>query len=68
MFQVNVYRMRAEDCARRAQDARDEFHRKNYQQLAEMWAEMADKAERRAASERREAERAVQTIRLAKAS
>lgn len=68
MFQVNVYRMRAEDCTRRAQEARDDFHRKNYQQLAQMWAEMADKAERRAISERREVEDAVQTIRLAKAS
>jgi hypothetical protein len=68
MFQVAAYRMRAEDCARRAKEAQDEFHRKNFQQLAAMWAEMADKAERRAALESREVDEAVETIRLAKAS
>jgi hypothetical protein len=68
MFQVQTYRMRADECVQRARDAQDEFHRKNFQQLAAMWAEMADKVESRALQSRREAEAAVQTIMLAKAS
>lgn len=42
------YRNRAMDCARRASEAGDEFHRKNYLQLADMWSEMARKADERA--------------------
>lgn len=38
------YRKRAEDCLRLAEQAGDEYHRKNYQQLATMWSEMAQKA------------------------
>jgi hypothetical protein len=68
MFHVQTYRMRADECTQRARDAQDEFHRKNFQQLAAMWAEMADKAESRALQSRRDAQAAVQTIRLAKAS
>jgi hypothetical protein len=41
------YRQRAEDCARKALDAQDEFHKRNFSELAAMWAEMADKAEGR---------------------
>jgi hypothetical protein len=68
MFHVQTYRMRADECTQRAREAQDEFHRKNFQQLAAMWAEMADKAESRALQSRRDAQAAVQTIRLAKAS
>jgi hypothetical protein len=68
MFQVQTYRMRADECTQRAREAQDEFHRKNFEQLAAMWAEMADKAESRALQSRRDAQAAVQTIRLAKAS
>ncbi len=48
--------MRAEHCAQMAAQAKEEFHRKNFQQLANMWAEMAQKAENRsvAAEEVRE--------------
>jgi hypothetical protein len=44
------YRAKAADCARRAEEAQDDYHRKNFQALAVMWSEMADKAEGRAAS------------------
>jgi hypothetical protein len=47
MIHAADYRKRAEDCAERANAAQDEFHRKNFQQLADMWSEMADKAESR---------------------
>lgn len=47
MIQAADYRARAEDCARRASEAQDEYHRKNFQALAVMWSEMADKAEGR---------------------
>jgi hypothetical protein len=42
------YRRRAEDCARLAKEAQDDFHRKNFSELAAMWAEMAEKADGRA--------------------
>jgi hypothetical protein len=48
MIHAADYRRRAEDCARRANEAQDDFHRKNFSQLAAMWAEMADKADGRA--------------------
>ncbi len=51
------YRKRAEDCARRADEAHDDYHRKNFQHLATMWAEMADKAEGRAAADKEVTER-----------
>jgi hypothetical protein len=41
------YRRKAEDCVRLAEQAADDFHRRNFQQLAAMWSEMADKAEGR---------------------
>lgn len=47
MIQAADYRARAEDCARRASEAQDEYHRKNFQALAVMWSEMADKVEGR---------------------
>jgi hypothetical protein len=49
MIHAADYRAKAEVCARRAEEAQDEFHRKNFQQLAAMWSEMADKAESRGA-------------------
>ncbi len=48
MIHAADYRRRAEDCATRARDAQDEFHRRNFLELATMWAEMADKTEGRA--------------------
>ncbi len=48
MIQAADYRRRAEDCARRAEEAQDDYHRQNFQQLADMWNDMADKAEIRA--------------------
>lgn len=68
MIHAAGYRMRAEDCARRARAAKDDYHRKNFQQLAEMWAEMADKAESREAAEKRVLDDALATIHIAKAS
>lgn len=50
MIQAADYRAKAEDCARRAAEAQDDYHRNNFQALATMWSEMADKAEGRAAS------------------
>jgi len=47
MIQAEDYRAKAEDCARRASEAQDEYHRKNFRELAAMWFEMAEKAERR---------------------
>ncbi len=44
------YRAKAADCARRAEEAQDDYHRKNFEQLALMWSEMAEKADERAAS------------------
>jgi len=49
MIHAADYRRRAEDCARQAKEAQDEFHRKNFSELAAMWAEMAEKADGRAA-------------------
>lgn len=48
MVYAAAYRRRAEDCAQRAKEAQDDFHRKNFSELAVMWAEMADKADVRA--------------------
>jgi hypothetical protein len=72
------YRRRAEDCAKRAADAQDDFHRKNFSQLAAMWTEMADKTEGRAAAaeiveraeraERQAIDDALATIKNARAS
>jgi len=44
MLAAADYRERAEDCLRLAEQAGDDYHRKNYQQLATMWSEMAQKA------------------------
>lgn len=49
MIQAADYRRRAEDCARQAEEAQDEYHRKNFSELAAMWSEMADKADGRIA-------------------
>lgn len=68
MIYAAGYRMRAEDCARRAQEAQDEYHRKNFEQLAAMWSEMADKAESREAQQKGEVDSALATIKMAKAS
>lgn len=68
MIPAADYRAKAADCARRADEAQDDYHRKNFQALAIMWTEMADKAEGRAAFtapvvERDEVEQALATIR-----
>lgn len=63
MIHAADYRMRAEACARRAAEAQDDYHRKNFQQLAVMWTEMADKAEGRIPQ--RDVEDAIETIRRA---
>ncbi|MBS4082168.1 MAG: hypothetical protein KGZ73_01330 [Rhizobiales bacterium] len=70
MIQAADYRARAEDCARRASEAQDEYHRKNFQALAVMWSEMADKVEGRtgagtAAATPDEIDEALATIREA---
>lgn len=44
MIHAEDYRAKAADCARRAEEAQDDYHRKNFLQLAAMWSEMADKA------------------------
>lgn len=49
MIHAADYRAKAADCARRAAEAQDDYHRKNFSQLAAMWSEMADKAEGRVA-------------------
>jgi hypothetical protein len=49
MIHAADYRAKAADCARRAEEAQDDYHRKNFSQLAAMWSEMADKAEGRVA-------------------
>lgn len=64
------YRSKAEECVLRAKQATDDFHRKNFQQLAAMWTEMADKAEGRASTngevtERETLDDALATIRNA---
>lgn len=63
MIHAADYRMRAETCARRAAEAQDDYHRMNFQQLAVMWTEMADKAEGRIAQ--RDVDDAIETIRRA---
>ncbi len=63
MIHAEDYRMRARACARRAAEAQDDYHRKNFQQLAMMWTEMADKAEGRIPQS--EVEDAIETIRRA---
>ena len=47
MIHAADYRAKAEDCARRAKEAQDDYHRKNFLELAAMWSEMADKADGR---------------------
>lgn len=67
MIRAADYRARAEHCARSAKAAQDDYHRKNFQKLAEMWSEMAAKAESRERSEQRRVEEALATIRHAEA-
>jgi hypothetical protein len=74
MIHAVDYRRRAEDCAKQAEEAQDEFHRKNFSQLAAMWTEMADKTEGRAAAaevaeraERQAVDEALATIKNARA-
>jgi hypothetical protein len=50
MIHAADYRAKAADCARRAEEAQDNYHRKNFRELATMWSEMADKAEGRVAN------------------
>lgn len=59
MIRAADYRARAEHCARSAKAAQDDYHRKNFQKLAEMWSEMAAKAESRERSEQRRVEEAL---------
>jgi len=68
VIQAADYRAKAEDCARRAAEAQDEYHRKNFQALAAMWFEVAAKVEGRsgtepAAAARNEINDALATIR-----
>lgn len=65
MIPVAAYRRRAEDCELRSKAAKDDYHRKNYAQLASMWTEMAEKAEHRESSVRREIDDALATIQRA---
>jgi hypothetical protein len=65
MIHAADYRRRAEDCARRADEAQDDYHRKNFSQLATMWGEMANKAESREASVQSEIDDALATIQRA---
>ena len=53
MSGASLYRRRAEDCLLRASQSGDDFHRKNFSELAAMWTEMADKAEGRETSARK---------------
>jgi hypothetical protein len=62
MIQAADYRRRAEDCAQKASEAQDDYHRNNYQQLADMWREMAEKSEGRDAFTRDEVDDALATI------
>ncbi len=64
MIQAEDYRARAEHCARLANEAQDDYHRKNFQQLADMWFEMAAKSEGRTV-EQREVDDALATIQRA---
>ena len=43
--QVSACRQKAAECERRALTAQDEAYRKTYQELAELWHEMARQAE-----------------------
>lgn len=65
MIPVAAYRRRAEHCEQRSKVAKDDYHRKIYSQLAEMWTEMAEKAEHREATQRREIDDALATIQRA---
>lgn len=66
MLYAEDYRAKAADCLRRAGEAGDDYHRKNFEQLAAMWSEMAAKAENRAvageAAEREALSDALSTI------
>jgi hypothetical protein len=62
MIHAADYRMRAEDCARKAAEAKDDYHRKNFQQLAVMWTEMAEKVEGRGLVAHNDIEDALATI------
>jgi hypothetical protein len=73
MIHAADYRAKAEDCARRAGEAQDEYHRKNFLELAAMWSEMADKADGRIPAEGERSEEdvvgeALETIRSADAN
>ncbi|MCW5681933.1 MAG: hypothetical protein KF794_05120 [Xanthobacteraceae bacterium] len=48
MIHAADYRRRAEDCAKRANEAQDDYHRKNFLKLADIWTQMAEKEESRA--------------------
>jgi hypothetical protein len=65
MIHAADYRRRAEDCAKRADEAQDDYHRKNFSQLATMWSEMASKAESRSSSTQSEIDDALATIQRA---
>jgi len=62
MIQAVDYRRRAEDCAQRASEAQDDYHRNNFQRLADMWSEMAKKSEGREAFTQDEVNAALATI------
>lgn len=43
MVSAAEYRRRAEECSLKAREATDEYHKKNYGRLANMWSDMASK-------------------------
>ncbi len=68
MAEAADYRNKAQHCLQLAEQAADDFHRKNFLQLAAMWSEMASKAESRrvadpALDDREVIDEALETIR-----
>jgi hypothetical protein len=49
MASAEEYRRRADECRRLANEAKDGFHKKNFERLEKLWAETARKTEDRRA-------------------
>ncbi len=47
MVSAAEYRQRADECSRKAREATDDYHKKNYARLATMWSDMASKTDSR---------------------
>ncbi len=43
MLRAEDLRQRAALCSRKAQEATDDYHKKNYSRLAKMWSDMASR-------------------------